>query len=153
MDERECDSIYAPHRKRPSAPAKGYDKNRLPSPPRRTRGWKRYLLSFGVSVGVGLAPYLGNVRVPLFSPLLDLIPATLQNTILPLSTALMGVVALSVQWYGGERVTRKRLRRAFYCYCSDARRFLSDTHDHPQASRGGCAILRWQRIHIVRHRV
>jgi hypothetical protein len=73
----------------------------------------RYLLGLGVSVGVGLAPYLGKLHIPLFSPLLDLIPESLQSTILPLSSALMGIVAVGVQWYGGGHLTERWLRRAF----------------------------------------
>src|SRR5437016_3481091 len=89
------------------------NQNAPPPPPPLARRWIRYLLGFGVSVAIGLAPYLGKVHVPLFSPLLDLIPESLQTTILPLSSALMGIVAVGVQWYGGERLTEQWLRRAF----------------------------------------
>lgn len=73
----------------------------------------RYILGFGVGVGVGLAPYLGLLKIPLFAPLLDLIPESIQNTLIPLSAALMGIVAVAAQWYGGEAITRKWLRRLF----------------------------------------
>src|SRR5438128_2320980 len=73
----------------------------------------RYVVGFSVSVAVGLAPYLGRVRVPLFSPMLSLIPASLQDIALPLSSAAMGIVAVLVQWYGAHRHTPKRLHRWF----------------------------------------
>lgn len=69
-----------------------------PRLPRLTSDWLRYLLGFSVSVGVGLAPYLGLVGVPLFTPLLSLIPQSLQGIAIPISIASMGIVAVFVQW-------------------------------------------------------
>jgi hypothetical protein len=69
-----------------------------PKLPRLTSDWLRYLLGFSVSVGVGLAPYLGLVGVPLFTPLLSLIPQSLQGIAIPISIASMGIVAVFVQW-------------------------------------------------------
>lgn len=77
------------------------------------RRFVRYLLGFFVGVAVGLAPYLGLLRIPFFAPLLDLIPESIQNTIIPLSAALMGLVAVVTQWYGGERLSRAWLRQSF----------------------------------------
>jgi hypothetical protein len=73
----------------------------------------RYIVGFGVGIGVGLAPYLGLLDVRWFKPLLSLIPASIQNTVIPLSAALMGTVAVVVQWYGGEHLSRKWLRKLF----------------------------------------
>lgn len=83
----------------------------LPTPV--TRRFVRYTLGFGVSVAVGLAPYLGRLDIPLFSSLLKLIPESIQDTAIPLSAALMGVVAVVTEFYAGERLTRKAIRRAF----------------------------------------
>jgi hypothetical protein len=69
-----------------------------PKLPRLTSDWLRYLLGFSISVGVGLAPYLGLVSVPLFTPLLSLIPQSLQGIAIPVSIASMGIVAVFVQW-------------------------------------------------------
>ncbi len=85
----------------------------LPQPPRLASKFVRYLLAFGVSVAVGLAPYLGRVNVPLFSPLLKLIPTSIQDTAIPLSSALMGIVAVLVQWYGSDRLTKRVLDKLF----------------------------------------
>lgn len=76
------------------------EKNRIPSEPRIARRWTRYILGFGVSVAIGLSPYLGRVSVPLFTPLLKLIPISIQDIVLPLSAALMGIIAVVVQWFG-----------------------------------------------------
>lgn len=84
-----------------------------PQPPPLARKWVRYILGFGVSVGIGLAPYLGRFNIPGFTPLLSLIPRSIQDTAIPLSAALMGVIAVVVQWYGGERVTNSWLRKKF----------------------------------------
>lgn len=71
------------------------------------------MIGFGVSVAVGLAPYLGRLEIPLFTPLLKLIPEAIQNLIIPVSAALMGIVAVVTQFYAGERLSRVRLRKLF----------------------------------------
>lgn len=86
---------------------------RIPGSPATARGFVQYLLGFGVSVAVGLAPYLGKVDVPLFEPLLKLIPRSVHNTLIPLSAALMGLVAVVIQWWGGWHLTRTWLKTAF----------------------------------------
>jgi hypothetical protein len=73
----------------------------------------RYILGFGVGVSVGLAPYLGLLNIPFFKPLLSLIPESIQDTVIPLSAAMMGTVAVVTEFYGGEHVTRAKLRRLF----------------------------------------
>lgn len=70
-----------------------------------TRVWVRSLIGFSVGVAVGLAPYLGVTGVPLFTPLLELIPSTARHTTIPLSAALMGLVAMWVQWYGADKLS------------------------------------------------
>lgn len=82
-------------------------------PPLLARKLVRYIVGCGVSVAIGLAPYLGRLKVPGFTPLLSLMPENIQGIAIPLSAALMGVVAVVVQWYGNERVSRKWLRKAF----------------------------------------
>lgn len=81
--------------------------------PSLTARWVKLVLGFGVSVAVGLAPYLGRVRVPLFTPLLSLIPESIQDVAIPLAAAVMGVVAVLIQWHGTHRPTHVWLGRWF----------------------------------------
>lgn len=84
---------------------------RLPTP--LARRFVRYLVGFGVAVAVGSAPFLGTLGVPLFTALLDLFPVRLQDRFVALSPFVMGVVAVAVQFYAGERLGRRTLRRRF----------------------------------------
>lgn len=77
------------------------------------RKFIRYLISFGVSVGVGLAPFLGKIKVPGFEALLELFPRQLQGTLIPLSAFLMGLVALGIQFVHTEKVAARRIRKYF----------------------------------------
>ena len=84
-------------------------------PPSRglAASWARSLVTLSVGVGVGLAPYLGTMEVPFFKPLLDMIPESLRDTTIPLSAALMGLVAVAVEWYGRERLSPSLMRWGF----------------------------------------
>jgi len=73
----------------------------------------RAILGFGVGVAIGLAPYLGTVAIPGFHPLVGLYPASVRDIMLPLSAAVMGIVAVWVEWYGYERLTEAWRRRTF----------------------------------------
>lgn len=85
-----------------------------PTPPTPlSRRYVRYLLGFTVGVAVGLAPFLGIVDIPLFAPLLSMFPDSLRLTAVPLSSFLMGLVAVGVQFAAGERIARRKLRRWF----------------------------------------
>ena len=84
---------------------------RPPSP--LMRDWVRLLLGFGVGIALGLAPYLGKVHVPGFDSLLTLIPQSMHNVALPLSAALMGIVAVWIQWSAGDRPSVGWLRQNF----------------------------------------
>jgi hypothetical protein len=83
----------------------------LPTP--LARQLVRYVVGFGVAVAIGMAPFLGELDLPLFTPLLHLIPRSIRDTLVPLSAALMGLVAVVVQWLGEERLTRVWLRKMF----------------------------------------
>jgi len=81
--------------------------------PSLTAQWVRLVLGFSVSVAVGLAPYLGKLKVPLFTPMLSMIPDSVQGVAVPLSAASMGIVAVLVQWYGSQHLHRKWLQTTF----------------------------------------
>ena len=88
--------------------------DRSPSPPTPlARRYVRYVLGFGVGVAVGLAPFLGLLDIPLFAPLLSMFPDSLRSTAVPLSSFVMGLVAVGIQFAAGERVPRRRIRRWF----------------------------------------
>lgn len=88
--------------------------NTLPSPPSIAKQLVKYIIGFGVSVGIGLAPYLGKIEIPFFDSLLKLIPNSLHNSVLPLSAALMGLVSVVIQWYGNESDNKDWLSKAFF---------------------------------------
>jgi hypothetical protein len=88
------------------------EKITLPTQP-LARRFVRYALSFGVSVGVGMAPFLGKIKIPGFEALLELFPAQLQGVLIPLSAFLMGLVALAIQFYHSERIATGNLRKYF----------------------------------------
>jgi len=76
--------------------------------------WVQYVLGFGVSVAIGLAPFLGKVNVPLFTPMLSLIPQSIQDIAIPISATAMGIVAVVVQWYGAEHLQKSWLQARFF---------------------------------------
>lgn len=73
----------------------------------------RYVTGFGVAVGIGLAPFLGKYKVPLFEPLLNLFPPDSRSTLIPLSAFLMGLIAVAIQFYASETIERPAIRRRF----------------------------------------
>lgn len=88
--------------------------DRPPAPPTPlSQRYVRYVLGFAVGVAVGLAPFLGILDVPLFAPLLSMFPDSLRLTAVPLSSFVMGLVAVGVQFAAGEEVSRRWLRRTF----------------------------------------
>ncbi|HEX3126246.1 MAG TPA: hypothetical protein VH394_02855 [Thermoanaerobaculia bacterium] len=89
----------------------GGAKPKIPAPPSLSQTLVKRILGFGVWIAVGLAPFLGAYRIPLFSALLELYPASLRPVLLPLSGFLMGVIALKVETAGAGRLTRKSLDR------------------------------------------
>lgn len=85
-----------------------------PRPPSElARRFVRYVVGFGVGVAIGLAPFLGVLRVPGFEALVSLYPLELRATLIPLSAFLMGLVAVVVQFYAGESLSRRAIGRRF----------------------------------------
>jgi len=85
-----------------------------PKLPYITITWMRYLLGFSVSVAIGLVLYLGKLHIPGFVSLLSIIPESLQNVAIPLSSASMGIVAVAVQWLSKEQRSQRANRKVFF---------------------------------------
>jgi hypothetical protein len=77
------------------------------------RQYVRLVVGFSVGVGLGMAPFLGRLEIPGFVPLLSLYPDDLQDPLVATGAFLMGVVAVVIQFYAGERVSRADVRRLF----------------------------------------
>jgi len=85
-----------------------------PGPPSSlARTFVRQVVGFGVWVALGMAPFLGTVRVPKFTALLDLYPRSLQGWLIPLSGLLMGVVAVVIEFLATYRLTQREIGRWF----------------------------------------
>lgn len=55
-------------------------------------------LWFGVGFVAGLAPFLGKLRVPGFTALIETYPFEMQSWLIPVSGLLMGAIALTVEY-------------------------------------------------------
>jgi hypothetical protein len=85
-----------------------------PEPPSSlTETLVRQVVGFGVWVALGMAPFLGTVRVPGFTNLLDLYPVSLRGWLIPLSGLLMGVVAVVIEFLATYRLTQREIGRWF----------------------------------------
>lgn len=89
------------------------DPKLLKPPSPRAQMFLRRILWFSAGVGVGASPYLGAVNVPGFKPLLSSMPFQIRFELISLSSFLLGIVALAVEFYAGERVPRRLLSRIF----------------------------------------
>jgi hypothetical protein len=77
-----------------------------------TKRWVQLVLGFSVSVVAGLAPYLGKF-VPLFAPLLAILPEAIQPIAIPLSASAMGVLAVLIQWRGSQELRPNQQKTRF----------------------------------------
>lgn len=68
---------------------------------------------FGVWFLVGIAPFLGKVKVPGFSALIELYPASLQGWLIPVSGILMGMMAVVVEFVASRHTDPEVLTRWF----------------------------------------
>jgi hypothetical protein len=78
-----------------------------------TKLWVRTTVALTVSVAVGMAPFLGTIGVPFFSPLLSLLPLQIRGEAITLGSALMGLIAVGLQWHSGKAVKAARLQSWF----------------------------------------
>lgn len=93
--------------------------NQIPQMPIRLPGGEvrsivSTVLGFGISVALFLAPFLGKKSIPGFEPLIAVFPEEHKKLLIPVSSLLIGVVALVVQFYAGEFIARQRIRRGFF---------------------------------------
>jgi hypothetical protein len=87
------------------------EKQAGPLPSALARRYVRYVIGFGVAVGVGLAPFLGKIAG--LDTLLSLFPESLRSSLIPFSSFLMGLIAVVIQFYSGEAIPRALLRKRF----------------------------------------
>ena len=85
-----------------------------PSPPTTlARLYARYVVGFGVGVAVAMAPFLGSIGVPLFTPLASLLPHYERGTATAVAGLVGGLGAMILEFYSMERQSGRRLRRLF----------------------------------------
>lgn len=84
---------------------------RLPKLPPRIRTYRDYLLSFVITLAIGLAPLWGRI-IPAFRSILDALPESLRDVI-PWASLLMSAAAVCVEFFGGEKINARRLTRGF----------------------------------------
>ena len=74
----------------------------------------RYMLSIGVSLAVGLAPLLGKVGVPGFTPIIEVFPMDMRGgALIAFASFLMTLPAVAVQFYAGNAIAVHRVDRWF----------------------------------------
>jgi len=71
------------------------------------------ILGYGVWVGIALAPWLGKLKVRLFSALIELYPESLQDWLIPVSAALVGMIVVVIDFATNERTSKAAIRRWF----------------------------------------
>lgn len=77
---------------------------KLPVLPRHASKWLRYVIAFSVTLAVRLAPLLGRVRIPGFSPIIELFPVNVRAVAVPFAAFVMAIPAVLVQYFAGERI-------------------------------------------------
>jgi len=87
--------------------------NEIPPPTPLAKRFVRYVLGFFVGVVIGIAPFLGSVNVPGFRALLSVMPFQITSDLIPLSSFLMGIIVVAVQFFfyaaeGTSPVARKK---------------------------------------------
>lgn len=75
--------------------------------------YTRYILAYTVTLGVALAPLLGKIRVPGFSPIADVFPANLQRGVVPFASFLMALPVICVHFFSRDRVRISVINRLF----------------------------------------
>jgi hypothetical protein len=75
--------------------------------------YRRYAISFGVTLVVGLSPlFVSRIPIPGFTAILNVFPRDIQSVI-PFAAMLMTLPAIGVQFFGRDTISQRRLKRAF----------------------------------------
>src|SRR5882672_10474256 len=82
----------------------------LPDPGQK---YLRYVLGFGVTLVVGLAPILGRKGIPGFTPLSAIFPLNIKDGVIVIASVLLMAPAIAVQFFSGDAIAKKRLGWAF----------------------------------------
>jgi hypothetical protein len=85
----------------------------LPALPPTGRKFLIYFLAFTVTLGIGIGPFLGLIRVPGFISIGELFPLNLQRAVAAFAAFLLTLPAVGVQFFGGDRFDAGRLKAAF----------------------------------------
>lgn len=78
-----------------------------------SRRFVRLAWTLGIGVPLGLAPLLGTDLIPGFEPLLTVLSQDLRAQVVPYSILLVSLIALGLEFYVRERITRRVLRWVF----------------------------------------
>jgi hypothetical protein len=81
--------------------------NQIVTGNQQARKFLRYCLSFGMGAVVALVSY----SLPLFKPVLSLLPDTGYVFVLLVFAAVLGALGVGVQWHADEKLPRLRIRR------------------------------------------
>lgn len=73
----------------------------------------RAIVGFGVWFAIGLAPFLGKVRIPGFTAVIEMYPVDLQAWLVPLSGIFMGMIGVTVEFASEAKIGRRTLQRWF----------------------------------------
>ncbi len=85
----------------------------LKAPPPFAATYARRILEFGVWFAIGLSPFLGKVKIPGFSAIIEMYPSDLQQWLVPVSGLFMGMMAVTIEFASGALISARTLTRWF----------------------------------------
>lgn len=93
-----------------------YHAMRVANPPLQgtSKVFVQRVLEFMVSAAIGLAPFLGKTGVPGFTNILALYPQQLQNSLVPLSSFVMGAAVVTTDFFVRGKMPSESRARSLY---------------------------------------